>query len=296
VSDPNTILIAGSFAIAVATLVYLTISVPLADAPERGARGLARQTARKAGVFGPFEPLLRMFATHVSRLPLAQSRKSLDEKLVAAGEFRGLTPDEFITVSVLSGLFGMAAGAYFHSALGGHWIPLLCVGLGPMLPSMQLQSRTKERHKSVDRGLPAAIDLASLCMGAGLDFPGAVKHVVANMPDKSAPVREELERLLQELSLGRTRKQALESMAQRIQTDAIKEFVASVVQAEQKGTPISVVLKIQATALRARRSVMAEEAAARAGVMLMLPMLLIMLSILILLMGPLFIQMMGKGL
>ena len=174
-------------------------------------------------------------------------------------------------------------------------IPIACLLLGPLLPTLQLRSKTKERYKAVDRGLPAAIDLASLCMGAGLDFPGAIKHVVANMSDKKSPIRLELQRLLQEISLGRTRKQALQSFAERVRTDSVKEFVAAVMQAEEKGTPIALVLEVQATALRSRRSVLAEEAAARAGVLLMLPMLMIMVSIVLLLMGPLFIQMADGG-
>jgi tight adherence protein C len=161
---------------------------------------------------------------------------------------------------------------------------------------MQLSSLAKERHKSVDRGLPAAIDLAALCMGAGLDFPGAIHHVVENMPDRNSPVRQELERILQELALGRTRQQALQSLSERVNTESVNEFVAAVVQAEKKGTALSTVLAIQATALRGRRSVLAEEAAARAGVMLMLPMLMMMVSISLILMGPLLIDMMKGGL
>jgi tight adherence protein C len=289
--DLQLLLIAGGVALAAATLVFLALDVPLAQAPTRGARGFARDRARDSGFFGPFEPVLRLLATHVARLPITTKRAEIDRALVGAGELRGLTPDEFIVVSALSSLLGIAAAAFFYFSLGGTIIPLACLLLGPLLPTMQLRSRTKERFKAIDRGLPAAIDLASLCMGAGLDFPGAIAHVVANMPDKSSPVRQELERVLQEISLGRTRKQALQGLADRVQTDSVKEFVAAVVQAEEKGTPISVVLSIQATALRGRRSVLAEEAAARAGVMLMLPMLMIMIAIVLLLMGPLFIEM-----
>jgi tight adherence protein C len=289
------IVIGGGIATTVAIVVYLALHVPLSNAPSLGPRGMSRDEARAAGVFGPFESVLRLLATHVSRLPLHKKRRRIDRSLVAAGELRGLTPDEFIVVSAVSALFGMAAAVFFYRWNGGTMIPMACLVLGPLLPTIQMRSKTKERYKSVERGLPAAIDLASLCMGAGLDFPGAIKHVVANMSEKSSPIRLELQRLLQELSLGRTRKQALQSFAQRVRTDSVKEFVAAIVQAEEKGTPIAVVLGVQATALRGRRSVLAEEAAARAGVLLMLPMLMIMVAIVLLLMGPLFIQMSQGG-
>ncbi len=289
--DSQAIIIGLGISASLATLVYLSLDVPLSDAPERGARGLARHNARKSGVFGPFESVLRLLATHIATLPLEERRQKIDLALVEAGEFRGITPDEFMVLSILSAIAGIGAASYLFATTNGLVIPLACLLVGPMIPTLQLRSQTKDRYKAVERGLPAAIDLASLCMGAGLDFPGAIKHVVKNMPDKRSPVRQELQRILQELSLGRTRKQALHGLARRVKSDAVQEFVASIVQAEEKGTPIAVVLGIQATALRGRRSVLAEEAAARAGVLLMLPMLMIMTAIVLLLMGPLFIRM-----
>lgn len=283
-------------AITVALVVHYVLDVPLAECTDRGARGLARQKSRRSTLFRAVEPVLRLMATHIAGLPLARQRKKMEEAIVAAGEFHGLGASEVIALSWLSGLAGLGAAYYFWSFSGGIFIPLACCALGPFLPSMQLSSLAKDRHQAVDRGLPAAIDLAALCMGAGLDFPGAIAHVVDNMPDRNAPVRQELERILQELSLGRTRQQALESLSERVDTNAVNEFVAAVVQAEKKGTALSTVLSIQATALRGRRSVLAEEAAARAGVMLMLPMLMMMGSISLILMGPLLIDMMKGGL
>lgn len=283
-------------ALAACLVVAYVLDVPLSECTDNGARGLARQKARKSLVFRMVEPVLRLLATHLDSLPLDNLRKTMAKKILAAGEFHGLGPNELIALSGFSGLMGLGAGYYFSVASDGVVIPLACCVLGPLLPSMQLTSLAKERHKSVDRGLPAAIDLAALCMGAGLDFPGAIQHVVENMPDRSAPIRQELERILQELSLGRTRQQALTSLSERVDSESVNEFVASVIQAEEKGTPLSTVLSVQATALRGRRSVLAEEAAARAGVMLMLPMLMMMGSIALILMGPLIIDMMSGGL
>ncbi|MCP4446827.1 MAG: hypothetical protein GY811_15985 [Myxococcales bacterium] len=283
-------------AVSVALAVAYLLDVPQAACTTLGARGLARQRARESLVFRIMEPLLRLMASHLEPLPLARHRAKVEGSIVGAGEFHGLGPDELLALSGLSGLAGCGAGYYFWSVSGGIVVPLACCIIGPLLPFMQLSSLAKERHKSVDRGLPAAIDLAALCMSAGLDFPGSIRHVVDNMPNRTSPMRQELERLLQELSLGRTRKEVLESLSERVDTDSVNEFVAAVVQAEEKGTALSTVLSVQATALRGRRSVLAEEAAARAGVMLMLPMLMMMGSITLILMGPLIIDMMKGGL
>jgi len=284
------------FAVSAAVLVAIFLNEKPDDVSLKGSRGFARQHARKSSMFRLLEPMFALLGKHVSRLPFDKKRKQLDRTILLAGEYHGLGPDELMVVMGFSGVFGAIAGAYFLQATDGILIPLACFVLGPMLPSMQLKGLTKERHKSIDRGLPMAIDLAALCMSAGLDFPGALQHVVDNMPNPREPIRQELERILQELSLGHTRRQALESFAKRVDTEAVVEFVASVVQAEEKGTPLSTVLSIQAGALRGRRSVMAEEAAARAGVMLMMPMVMMMGSIVVVLMGPLILDMMDGGL
>ncbi len=291
----GTTVLVALVAASIATIVYLVLDVPLADTPETGARGLARAIARERKNFGPFEALLRLLATHASKLPLTKKRRELDTALTAAGEMQGMTPDEVIVFIGFSSIAGLLSGYYFFVTIDSVYIALFCVLLGPLVPTMQLASKKKDRCKEIGRGLPAAIDLAALCMGAGLDFPGAISHVVENMRDVRSPVRQELQRILQELSLGRTRKQALQSFSDRVQTDAVKEFVSAVVQAEEKGTPLSEVLAVQADALRGRRSVLAEEAAARAGVLLMIPMLLMMISIALLLMGPLLIEMSSGG-
>ena len=129
-------------------------------------------------------------------------------------------------------------------------------------------------------------------MGAGLDFPGALAHVVGNLKGRN-PLRTELEQLLQELALGYTRRDALHNFARRVPTDAANEFVTACVQAEEKGTPLAMVLRIQAGAQRGRRTVRAEEAAARAGALMIVPLMMLFGCILIIVLGPLVMEMRG---
>jgi tight adherence protein C len=70
----------------------------------------------------------------------------------------------------------------------------------------------------------------------------------------------------------------------------VREFVGAVVQAEEKGTPLAEVLRIQAGILRMRRTVLAEEAASRAGVMMMIPLIMLLGSILMILMGSMMLK------
>jgi tight adherence protein C len=137
--------------------------------------------------------------------------------------------------------------------------------------------------------LPYAVDLITLSMSAGLDFPGAIRQVVAkSSPDD--PMTDELSYMLQQLQLGNTRKQVLIEFGERVPTDAVKEFVHTIVQAEEKGNPLVDTLVIQSTVSRQRRTTLAEEAASKAGVKMVIPLGLMLVTVLILIMGPLFLK------
>jgi tight adherence protein C len=262
------------------------------DSPRLGMRGRKRQQALdEAGLFKSLEPSIRMIAGWVAYFPLTDQRRKIDELLKHAGDWLGLTANEFYALCVL-GCVGMGLMGLLIANVGGYppsiFIPF--AGLGAFMPYMQVTGERDRRFKECNRSLPGSIDLASLCMGAGLDFPGAIRQIVDKSGNKEDALHEQWETVLQELELGRTRRQALENFADRVPTEAVRDFVSAVVQSEEKGNPLAEVLRIQATMMRMRRSVMAEEAAARAAILMMGPLMLIFGCIIIVLMGPFIIQ------
>ena len=132
-------------------------------------------------------------------------------------------------------------------------------------------------------------------MGAGLDFPGAVRQVVEKSGAPDDALVEEFTLILQGLQVGRTRRQALEDFAERVPSDPVKEFVGAVVQAELRGNPVAHVLRIQAEVSRNRRSVRAEEAAAKAGVAMVAPLMMVFVCILILIVSPMIMKLQQGG-
>lgn len=266
------------------------------DTPRLGMRGLKRAKALdEGGSFKSFEPIMRMVAGWVAHLPLGDKRRQIDEMLKHSGDWLGLTANEFVAMSAL-GVVGFTVFGLVAVSLAE--LPSVLVfffaGLGGLLPYMQVSSATQQRFKEVNRALPGAIDLASLCMGAGLDFPGSIRQIVDKAGRRDWLV-EELSFILQEIELGRTRRQALENFADRCPTEAVRDFVGTVVQSEEKGNPLAEVLRIQANMLRMRRSVMAEESAARAAVLMMGPLMLIFGAIILVLLGPFIVQSMDSG-
>jgi tight adherence protein C len=175
----------------------------------------------------------------------------------------------------------------------GAMMAMVLTLLGAALPYMQVSGAASERLRSIGRGLPYTIDLMALSMGAGLDFPGAVRQVVEKSSNPDDPIIEELTVVLQQLNLGQTRRQALTDFAARAPVESVTEFVNALIQAEERGNPVADVLSIQATVSRTRRSVRAEESAAKAGVALTGPLVLVFFSVLILMLGPAMMKLQG---
>lgn len=275
--------------LAIVIVVYVLAATPAVVAPCLGERGRKRCAAlTRGGAFPLFEPVVRKVAGWLARLDLVRQRDALDELLRRSGYALGLTPDELMALMVVSavGASGLCALLCKMTKMPVLvWLPMALI-VGAMVPYFQLQESVRERFKKIQRGLPPAIDLVSLCMGAGADFPSALRFVVKETIDGRDPVREEFELILQQLEVGHTRAYALRMFAHRVPTEAVRDFVGAVVQAEEKGNPLAEVLSIQARMLRMRRSVAAEEAAARAGVLLIGPLMVLLGAILIILFGP----------
>lgn len=274
--------------VATMALAYSVASAPTRVANRLGLRGLKRQRVLAQNeLWASIEPLVRWLGVRMSGILTDEQRAELDRQIGLAGDYMGLTADEYLALTMLSAVGGAIVGA-----LGGYVLELggiaLVVGimLGGAMPYMQISGVAQERLKNVGRGLPYVIDLMALSMGAGLDFPGAVRQVVEKSSNPDDPLVEEFTLILQTMNLGRTRKEALQEFARRAPVETVTEFVNSLVQAEERGNPVAEVLTIQATVSRTRRSVRAEEAAAKAGVQMVGPLMLVFFCIMGLLMGP----------
>lgn len=283
--------------VCVASLVYWAAGVPMPSGARTGVRGLVRQrTLEKDGGYASIEPLVRWIGQRVHGLLSPQLRASLDRQVVMAGSFLGLLAEELVALGVLGSCAGLCAGALANMVVKVGPMLVVAVGIfGGLAPFLTVSSHATERSKAIGRRLPSAIDLLALGMSAGLDFPSAVRQVVEKSGTPNDPLIEELTLLLQSLSLGRTRRQALEELAERAPIDAVNELVGSVVQAELRGNPLAEVLRIQAEVSRQRRTVAAEEAAAKAGVSMIVPLGLVFLAILILIAGPMAIRFSQSG-
>ncbi len=279
-------------------LASAAASAPMPSGVRTGVRGLARQRAlANGGAWCTIEPLVRWLGMRVHGLLSTQLLASLDRQVRMAGSYLGLLAEELVALSVVCGAGGLVAGALANLVVKIGPVFVVAVGaFGAVAPFLTVSSFAGERSKAIGRRLPSAIDLLALSMSAGLDFPNALRQVVDKSGTPNDPLIEELSLILQSLQLGRTRRQALEEFAERSPIDAVCEFVNSVIQAEVRGNPLAEVLRIQAEISRQRRTVLAEEAAAKAGVSMLMPLVLVFVAILILIAGPMVIRLSQNGL
>ena len=282
----------GAMGVATAFAAYSVVSAPTREAQRYGMRGLMRERALAAkGPFARIEPLVRWAGVRMSGLLGDEQREALDKQLRIAGDYLGLTADEYAGSMVLSAMGGVLVGTLLAILSdSGPLIVVFCTIFGTGAPYMAVSGEGQRRLLRIGHQLPHAIDLMTLSMSAGLDFPAAVRQVIEKASDPRDPLIEEFRHMSSGLQIGRTRKEALLELAHRAPTDSVLEFVASVVQAEQRGNPLAEVLAIQAEMLRRKRTTGAEEAASRAGVAMTGPLLLLFVSIMIIIMGPMILK------
>lgn len=283
----------GAFAVALFAAAYGVAVAPTNEPTRLGLRGLKRQKAlRDADGWASIEPLVRWLGVRLGRFLSEERREKIDSQLMRAGDFMGLTPEEYMAMSVLGSIVGTLFGflAAYALDLSPSMLGLIGGMFGASSLYLHLDGVANERLGNISRSLPYAIDLMALSMGAGLDFPGATRQVVEKSSNPADPLVEELTLLLQALSLGRTRKDALQELSRRVPSEAVSEFANAIIQAEERGNPVADVLAIQAAVSRTRRSIRAEESAAKAAAALVLPLMLVFACVLSLLLGPAMIS------
>ncbi len=243
-------------------------------------------------------PMVRRSATFMARLTPAQTLESTRHKLDLAGNPNNWTPSEFFGVRAvacvaLGGLIFLILSLANVDWLQRIGITILFALLGFMLPALWLGQKIRSRKNSVIRSLPDALDLLTICVEAGLGFDQAMQRVAEKWEDE---LSQAFARVLHEIRLGKTRREALRDLANRLDLSDVTSFVAAVIQAEQLGVSIAKVLRIQSDQMRIRRRQRAEEKAHQAPVKMLFPMVfLIFPAIWIVLLGPALLQVLATN-
>jgi len=240
-------------------------------------------------------PLVEGLARLARRFTPQESLENTRHNLELAGTPYGWSAVQFMGFRFLAVILfaGLGVLIVVFSSISVPRRVLLLAGFGVggyYLPTLWLKSRTSRRQREIRRSMPDALDLLTICVEAGLSFDGAMARVVEKWDNE---LSREFMRVLQEIQLGKLRRDALRSMSNRIEIPEVSTFIAAIVQAEELGVSIAKVLRIQAEEMRRRRRQRAEELARQAPIK-MLPAIafLIFPAIFVVLLGPAVIRIM----
>jgi tight adherence protein C len=311
--DLTTLIIGGVavivFVIAIA-LVIVGFRSPTAGDPlqQRLAEFGSRETPvtlQEIEMSQPFTervilPFIRQLGRFASRFTPEATLESTQHKLDLAGNPGNLGPREFLVIRLAISVF--IGGGLFLAFLFSpepNWPRNLALTLGGFvlgyfLPELWLRSKIGRRQDEIVKSLPDCLDLLTICVEAGLGFDAAMGKVNEKWDNELAAG---FGRVLQEIRLGKTRREALRSMSERMEVSDVTSFVAAVLQAEQLGVSMGKILRIQSDQMRVRRRQRAEQKAHQAPIKMLFPMaLFIFPTIWLVLLGPAFFLLMNSAL
>lgn len=234
-------------------------------------------------------PFFNQIGQLASRFTPQATLESTRRKLETAGNPMQMDPAfflamRFVLAVVFAGLVFLVFLISKRNWLTGLGLSAVFLLVGFFLPDLWLSGRISSRQKGVFRAMPDALDLLTICVEAGLGFDSAMSKVHEKWDNDLAL---EFGRVIQEIRLGKLRRDALRDMAERLQVNEMTSFVAAVIQSEQLGVSMAKVLRIQSDQMRVRRRQMAEEEAHQLPIKMIFPIaLLIFPSIMIVLLGP----------
>lgn len=235
------------------------------------------------------KPNISKILTALGRLTPQRNLQELQHRLEVAGRPYGWTVVSFVGLRLLAaivlGVVGFVVTIPTDIVLGRQLLLAAgLAGLGYFLPVLWLNSHTRRRQRALLRALPDGLDMLNICVGAGLGFDAALSRVGEQW---ETPLADEFNRVVAEIRLGKTRRQALLDLARRTEVMEIENFVATIVQADQLGVSIAKVLATQAEQMRILRRQRAEEQARQATIKLLFPLVfLIFPALLAVLLGP----------
>jgi tight adherence protein C len=217
-------------------------------------------------------PIIRGLSGLLTRFYPANTMRSLTLKLKRAG-METTSSEFFLGVKGFAAIVGAIAASALANLLtsdGTQTLAGAALGLvfGFLAPDFYLGNRAGGRGKQILETLPDALDLLTISVEAGLGFDAALVKVTEKL---KGALSEEFKRAASEQRVGKSRQEALRGITERVEQKELANFISAIIQADQLGVSMSKVLRIQSEQMRQERRQRAEEKAAKAPILIMLP-------------------------
>jgi tight adherence protein C len=237
-------------------------------------------------------PLAKRLSGGVSRVTSSSFTERTEKRLALAGNPGDMRVADWLGIKAIGTIVGAILFFVLFVVIGVLSLPfligILMTGVGALFgytaPEFWLGGRVKKRQHAILLMIPDALDLLTISVRAGLGFDSALGKVVEKLP---GPLSDEFRRALAEVRVGKQRREALRDIVARTEVPPLTNFIGAIVQAEQLGVSISKVLQVQSEQLRIERRQRAEEAAAKAPIKMLFPLVGgIFPSLFIVILGP----------
>jgi pilus assembly protein TadC len=201
-----------------------------------------------------------------------------------------LSVEEFLLVKeiLIAAFVFLVFKFYSNTDLFMFWA-LMGIAAGYMLPEIWLKTKIKKIKAEVLKYLPDTVDLLGLCVNAGLDFMMALKYVVEK--STRTVVTDELKNMMQEINVGKPRRDALRDLAKKYELPDLSTFSRNLIQADRMGTSVIEALNILSEDMREARFRRGEAMALKAPLKMLVPLLFFIFPVVaILVAGPVFLD------
>ena len=302
-ASPEAIIWACAAGVSAGCAGYLLVgSLQAARAQARHLRALGQPA--KSTAFKLLRPVGRslgfLLGGASARMEMAMGREAeksfllpariwAEKRLRAAAHPEGVTAQEFLGIMVVGAVMGTLMGVLANTWLHFGPIVLLFAGGGLYWPVLWIRKRVRQRQDDIRRGLPYGLDLLTLSVEVGLDFTEALARIVQKLGSSALAV--EFGQTLRDIQLGRTRAQALRDLSRRVDLPELNSLVSALIQADELGSSLGPILRVQSEQLRTRRSQQAEKLAMQAPVKILLPLIFFIFPcIFIMIFGPIILR------
>ena len=232
-------------------------------------------------------PLTDVLSKWALKINPRTSKDSVGRRLMAAGVGYKISPTGFLALKALLALLGCGVGAMLGASKGFSGLilgALMAGALGFLGPDYALTLKARGRKEKVRADLPDALDLLAVSVEAGLGFDASLAKLGEHM---EGPLADEFGLTLSEMRIGESRSEALKRMSERVDAPELSAFTRAIIQADQLGTTLGRILRVQAADARLRRQAAAEERAMKAPIKMLFPtVLFIFPAMFLVILGP----------
>ncbi|OIJ11050.1 hypothetical protein BKP37_16705 [Anaerobacillus alkalilacustris] len=249
-----------------------------------------RNKTLSARLIQPTISKIRVLA--VNKMP-KQKMVQIEKKLQAAGHPLGMSAGDFLLIQltlpvalfiVFTILLAPATEETGKVVLLSGIVAFFSYGY----MNYYLVAKSNQRTKQIDKAMPDFFDMLNVSIEAGMGLDGALKKVCSQM---DSPLSREFLSALEDMKLGKSRKQAFIELKERVPSDFFKSVMSSMIQADQMGIGISKVLRAQTKRIREKQRYSAKEQAMKAPVKMLIPMVLFIFpTLFIVLIGPVVVN------